>query len=283
MEAGSDLLVEVPPRDWKAWRDLFKLDWPRHEVAYNLIDNYTTWHEHGVDLRGLKVYSLNGEWAQNGTYVIIDREEMFLYTMDSTLDTLRRMLTLVDWSQSYLINMGLYRPLVMEIYQKYELEVLFDKHTYIYYMDHEEARHLEVELPAGFKLADLDASHAKFINDEWPHKRPGSERFIEQLIRLNVNVGLFDGDGRLVAWCMRVQNGAMAMLGVAQPRRGYGSLVALGFTRKMGELGLNTYASVIECNEPPRKMFEKLGFKMSWTTDWTRNGPSERKNEQNAE
>uniref|UniRef100_A0A182MZ92 GCN5-related N-acetyltransferase Rv2170-like domain-containing protein n=1 Tax=Anopheles dirus TaxID=7168 RepID=A0A182MZ92_9DIPT len=279
---ATDLLQEVLPRDWKAWRDLYKSDWPRHEVAYNLIDNYITWHEHSVDLQGLVLYSLNGQWAQNGTYVIIDRGEMFLYTLDSTLDALRRMLTLVDWSQSYLINMGLYRPLVMEIYQKYELEVLFDKHTCIYYMAHEEARKLNVTLPAGFRFADLDVSHANFINDEWPHKRPGSVRFIEQLIRLNVNVGLFDGAGQLVAWCMRVQNGAMAMLGVAQPRRGYGSLVALGFTRKMGELGLNTYASVIDSNEPPRKMFEKLGYKVSWTTDWTRNGPIKQKNELNS-
>uniref|UniRef100_A0AAG5DG92 GCN5-related N-acetyltransferase Rv2170-like domain-containing protein n=1 Tax=Anopheles atroparvus TaxID=41427 RepID=A0AAG5DG92_ANOAO len=268
-----DQLLEISPRDWKEWRDLYKTDWPRHEVSYNLIQNYIDWMGHGVDLKEVVAYSLNGEWAKDGTYILIDRSEMFMYSLDSTLARLRRLLMLVDWTRSYLVNMGLYRSLVIEIYQMFNLDIVFDKHTFIYYVPHEDARKLDVVLPAGFKFAPLEPVDAVFINSEWPHKYPGSEAFVERLIRRNVNLGLFDASGKLMAWCMRVQHGAMGMLGVAYPRRGYGSIMALGFARKLGELGHNCYASVIAPNEPSRRMFDKLGFQVKWTTDWLRNGP----------
>ncbi|KFB42260.1 hypothetical protein ZHAS_00009939 [Anopheles sinensis] len=252
----EDRLVKIPTGDWMEWRDLYKTDWPRHEVSYNLIQNYIDWLEQGAELKEFTALSLNGEWAKDGTY--IDRHEMFIYTLDGRLESLRRALLLLDWTRSYLINMGLYRSLLMDIYQLFNLDILFDMHTYIYYLPHEDASKLEVDVPDGFKFGPLKPDDAIFINDEWPHKYPGSELFIERLITRNLNLALFDGDGNLMAWCMRVQNGAMAMLGVAQTRRGYGSMMALGFARKLGELGLNVYASVIHTNEPSRKMFDKL-------------------------
>ncbi|XP_058177229.1 uncharacterized protein LOC131293167 [Anopheles ziemanni] len=251
----EDRLVTISTSDWKEWRDLYKTDWPQHEVSYNLIQNYIDWQEQGVDLKEFMAFSLNGEWAKDGTYIVIDRNEMFIYTLDTSLESLRRALLLLDWTRSYMINMGLYKSLVIEIYQLFNLETLFDKHTCMYYLPHEDARNLVVQVPDGFKFGSLKFDDAIFINAEWPHKYPGSELFIERLITRNLNLGLFDGDGKLMAWCMRVQNGAMGMLGVAQTRRGYGSMMALGFARKLGELGLNAYASVIDTNEPSRKLF----------------------------
>ena len=66
----QNLLVEVPLESLPALRDKFKIDWPTHITAFSLIDNLIRRFDRNPKNREIvKVYSLNGKWESNGTFV----------------------------------------------------------------------------------------------------------------------------------------------------------------------------------------------------------------------
>jgi hypothetical protein len=68
---AEDKLVEVPNYSLIKFRNMFKANWPSHITAYYLIENYMEWLEKVNNIKNLKIYSLNGEWRKDGTFVII--------------------------------------------------------------------------------------------------------------------------------------------------------------------------------------------------------------------
>ncbi|XP_050082228.1 uncharacterized protein LOC126569291 [Anopheles aquasalis] len=269
----NDVLVPIPPGAWKQLRDLYRQDWPRHEIAYHTVHNYIYWTEHDPHItRTLIVYSLNGSWWQNGTYIIIDHTDVFMYTLESSGATLRRMLQLLDWHHSYLMNMCLYRDLVLDVYRLHHLPVAFYSEDVIYCVPHQVAHEFRYELPAGLSLHRIEPHYARFIYNQWLTKTVGTEYFIERLLRWNISMGLFcERTGEPLAWCIRTQNGALGLLGVVAQRKGYGSLVIKAFARRLAEQGYSTYASVRHTNMASRRLFEKLGFSVVGEASWLKN------------
>lgn len=66
-----DKLVEILPNDWIELRDVYQLNWPDNHVAWHTINNYINWFRMEPHIKHLKIYSLNGSWRSDGTYVII--------------------------------------------------------------------------------------------------------------------------------------------------------------------------------------------------------------------
>ncbi|XP_053673040.1 uncharacterized protein LOC128723336 [Anopheles nili] len=269
----NDSLVRIPTNAWDQLRDLYKEDWPRHEIAYNNVHNYIRWIEREPQISAtLIVCSLNDSWRENGTYIIIDHTDVFMYTLDPTGETLRRMLLLLDWHHSYLMNMCLYRAIVLEVYRLHRLDIAFDSADVIYYLPQQVALHFRFDLPVGLSLKHIPPQYASFIYNQWLNKSVGTEYFIERMLRWNVSMGLFcEGVREPLAWCIRTQNGALGLLGVVAPRKGYGSLVIKAFARRLAEQGCSTYASVRCSNVASRKLFEKLGFRETGEVTWMKN------------
>lgn len=71
---AEDKLVEVPQYSLIKFRNMFKANWPAHITAYYLIENYMEWLEKVNNIKNLKIYSLNGEWRKDGTFIIIVSE-----------------------------------------------------------------------------------------------------------------------------------------------------------------------------------------------------------------
>ena len=67
----ADVLEPIPSEDWPELRDLFRMDWPKHEVPFNTIQNYINWVQIDQRIMHLQVFSLNGSWRQNGTYLVV--------------------------------------------------------------------------------------------------------------------------------------------------------------------------------------------------------------------
>lgn len=52
-------------------------------------------------------------------------------------------------------------------------------------------------------MGELNLSHAKTINDEWPLKSANSLGYIESIITLNGGIGLFDKEtNELLTWVL---------------------------------------------------------------------------------
>lgn len=68
---AEDKLIEVPQYSLIKFRNMFKANWPAHITAYYLIENYMEWLEKVNNIKNLKIFSLNGEWRKDGTFVIV--------------------------------------------------------------------------------------------------------------------------------------------------------------------------------------------------------------------
>lgn len=67
-----DSLVEIPSQYWPILRDLFKVQWPLHAYAFTTLHIFIDRINKFPDSRDvIKVYSLNGDWKQNGTFIIV--------------------------------------------------------------------------------------------------------------------------------------------------------------------------------------------------------------------
>ncbi|XP_052867888.1 uncharacterized protein LOC128273869 [Anopheles cruzii] len=267
----EDRLKPIPRCDWEEWRDLYKRDWPRHELAYNTVQNYINWSKRDGKIKDLVIYSLNGSWRENGTYVIIDRIELYIWTMDESLVSLRRALELVDWDYYHVAVMCEYETLLFDVLKKLTVQVFNAQPIYIYYLAKEDACALSVTLPEGLKFASLQPEHAKFINDLWPHRETGSEFSLERLICWNPSIGLYDSSDNLLGWCVLTQMGVIGSLGVIEKRKGYGTLVLKGFVKQLAQMGLNLYASILVNNKPSQIVFENIGFRIIRNANWIRN------------
>lgn len=66
-------LLEIPAGDWPALRDLFAPNWPEHILGYSIVRNFIEWREKnaGEDIRNLKLYSLDGDWQSDGTFLVV--------------------------------------------------------------------------------------------------------------------------------------------------------------------------------------------------------------------
>uniref|UniRef100_A0A182MZ90 N-acetyltransferase domain-containing protein n=1 Tax=Anopheles dirus TaxID=7168 RepID=A0A182MZ90_9DIPT len=267
----EDRLVKIPRCDWEEWRDLYKRVWPRHEIAYNTVQNYIDWSKHDRNIKDLALYSLNGTWRENGTFVIIDRISLFMHTLDESLDTLRRTLELVDWDYYYVAVMCEFETLLFDTFKKLNVRVAIADSNTTYFLPTEEALQLTVALPEGLSVGPLQPHHAKIINDLWPHRETGSEFTIERLIRWNASMGLFDERGNLLGWCLLTQMGVMGSLGVIERRKGYGRIVVTAFVKQLAQMGRNAYASILVENEPSKALFAGVGFRPIQEVNWIRN------------
>lgn len=72
MEA-TDRLCIIPPSEWTELRDLYRLNWPEHHVAYATVDNFIRWYEKDSGIKNLTIYCLNDSWREDGTYLIVVR------------------------------------------------------------------------------------------------------------------------------------------------------------------------------------------------------------------
>lgn len=71
---SSDRLVEIELSDLKKLREIYMKDWPEYSNGLNIprgvISNYVHWIEQDPAFRGVKIYTLNGDWT-DGTFMLL--------------------------------------------------------------------------------------------------------------------------------------------------------------------------------------------------------------------
>lgn len=131
-------------------------------------------------------------------------------------------------------------------------------------------------VPDGMYLREMNEADAIAADSVWPNRHPGSTFFMKRIAKWNANVGLYRNDGKMVAWCLRLQAGPLGALQVGEEfkRNGYGSIVCRAITRKMGQHGEDVFACVSRDNTPSVRTFEKIGFKAVDKAHWLRTFPT---------
>ncbi|XP_058818039.1 uncharacterized protein LOC131681315 [Topomyia yanbarensis] len=278
--SNSDSLSIIPPQDWPELRDLYRDNWPSNLVAYHTVDNFIQWHQKDPHIKHLTFYSLNDNWRTDGTYVIVDRYQLFLYTLaPSSSDVLERAMHLLDWSRGFKVSSFLarHRNAVINVVEAKGLRKEYDSCTYLYYMPKEESAKLTSDVPASFRLGSLTEEDAAKADAVWPNKHVGSLFFLQRLAAWNPNVGLYNSSGELVAWCFRLQAGPLGALQVDEKhlKKGYGTIVTVAMANKLAAMQQDCFALVSSGNIPSKRMFEKLGFRHTDFAYWLRTYPTE--------
>ncbi|XP_016981662.1 uncharacterized protein LOC108046475 [Drosophila rhopaloa] len=273
----ADSLVEIPRSDWTKLRDLYVTN-DTDPQGYPCINNFIKWVEKDPELK-VKFFSLNGDWEKDGTFVLtVDLEtplkHLYFNTLSHNLDRATKALECLNVFENKYVFFGFcsrLKPVVEHIGKKYyATKELTTDDTCWYSASKELIDTFTIEVPSGITLLNLAVEDAETINEIWPHRGPGSIKFVRCLIKYNVSLGAYDDSGKLVAWCLRLPIGSLGLLQVLEShkRLGLGSLLVKSMAKKISALGDQVMAPVVTKNTASRNMFEKIGFRSIDTTYW---------------
>lgn len=79
-------LVVILPEEWPKLCALFRRNWPEHVFAYGLVSNYIRWKQQSSIETNVHIFSLNGTWPENGTFLLIVSTRDFLFVEILDLD-----------------------------------------------------------------------------------------------------------------------------------------------------------------------------------------------------
>ncbi|XP_017067904.2 uncharacterized protein LOC108105704 [Drosophila eugracilis] len=276
----SALLEVIGLPDLKNFQGLYKQNWPKFCQEYYCLDNFIEFLKKQPEIKHLQAYTLNIKQARDDAlFVIVDRYQLFVGSLNNTNGLVRKALDLLDWSTGLKCSSVPFRHIdaLDSIVESKKLDIVFRDPTDLFYMKAADALKLRVEPPAGFTLRSLSVADAPLVNEEWPNHHLGSLFFIERQIRMCVSVGLYQKDSQeLVAWCIRLQGGYLGALQVkdSHKRRGFGSVVTREISYRLAEQGHDVMALVGHLNKPSSGMFSKLGFKVIDQCLWLRTKPT---------
>ncbi|XP_043647482.1 uncharacterized protein LOC122616187 [Drosophila teissieri] len=273
----EDSLVEIPRSDWTKLRDLY-VHRDTDPQGFLCINNFIKWVEIEPELK-VSFLSLNGDWQSDGTFVITlgwntYKKHLFFNTLSDKLDRVTKALECLKSFEDEYIFYGFgsrFMPVVDHIGSKYcTTKALFFVENVWYTASKELVDSFTIQVPPGITLRNVNLEDAETINEIWPHRAPGSIEFVRSLIKYNMNLGAYDDNGKLVAWCLRLPIGSLGLLQVLEShkRLGLGSLMVKSMAKKISGSGDQVLAPVVTKNTASRCMFEKLGFRAIDNTYW---------------
>ncbi|XP_065357002.1 uncharacterized protein LOC135951307 [Calliphora vicina] len=260
----SKLQILTDVNDLKYLRDLYRNHIPNTSHGYYTLTNFIHWFESNPNIDHVKVYVLDN-WRESGLFIILDRYQLFINTLNLNVDELLNALKLWDWSRKYKIFAlpALLFPVVEKTLRELNINIRMTT-LKIYQRDRSCVNYNEISIPNTLVLRPLSTTDANLINDTWYSRQNGSLEFIQSLITYNINLGLYTKyTNELVAWCTRCQCGFLGTLHVKDEYRGQGLATILieMYSRKIIERGEDVRTMINDNNLVSKTLFSKLGFK----------------------
>lgn len=145
--------------------------------------------------------------------------------------------------------------------------------THLHYIPKERAAAYEVDTPDGISVKPMYSDeHVSTVDSVYPFKTEGvTAKHFKTLMTFNINLGAFDADDKLLAWCFVYQSGvlnALQVLDDGQKRKGLGGLLVKAMAKKMMENGWDTFGCIVDGNVPSLNLFKKLGFNIIDRVYW---------------
>ncbi|XP_037805749.1 uncharacterized protein LOC119599895 isoform X1 [Lucilia sericata] len=264
-------LVEIPANKWPVLRDLYTKRKDR-AACYNLLQSFISWKNKEPELE-LTIYSLNGDWEADGTFIAKFLNQIFFNTCSDNVQQVLKALKCLDPSEYYVLS-G-YQDFLVPVVKQYLKDCGFDEadynptSTFWYHIPKEQAKQFQIDPPNNIVLKPLEECHVEQINNMWSHRLPYSVEMITTLIRHNESVGIFEDDN-LVGWCLIRPLGSLGLLRIldTHKRRGLGNLAVRYLSKFLADNDIEVAATVVFDNVPSCSMFDKLGFKVIDKVYW---------------
>uniref|UniRef100_A0A336MI60 CSON001614 protein n=1 Tax=Culicoides sonorensis TaxID=179676 RepID=A0A336MI60_CULSO len=268
---------------WLKLRDLFKKEWPRNILPYNLIQNYIEWNSKNPQFvhENINIYCLNGDWT-DGTFFALENHQLFFYSLNDDIDKLSGLLSNLPKNREYLACCIYKRhlPVIEKLVEKMpNWENKFDTLTYLHYLPKEKAGQFDTinNLDSHTIKPLFSNDHIAIVNSVYPFGNGEiTTRVFTKLMKFNPHLGIFDNDSNLVAWCFTYQSGVLNALQViddGKKRQGFGSLIVKCMAKIFFEKGMDTTGCIVDGNLPSLNLFKKLGFDIIDEVHWLGIGP----------
>ncbi|XP_023946828.2 uncharacterized protein LOC112052121 [Bicyclus anynana] len=271
-----DTLVTMPIDRWSDIKSVFKSDWPRGILGYLLLESQEFLLKSGIDY-GFKLYCPFGD-INNGIVALNVKNTFYDVLIqcpnDDTnhLEEALKTTKIIDWSKCNQIPTMPKHVMdcVNRVYTAKNLtltmEDIIEADTFV--LDKEVPLY-DVRLPPNLTFKHISMDSLKLINDNWPHRYPGSEWYYELLIKSNLGYGLYN-EKELVSWVFIKETGDLGHLYTLKNhrRKGYGELVLKLISNIQLKDKKYTVAHCGTYNTNAGKLYKKLGFENLLKTDW---------------
>uniref|UniRef100_A0A336M4E5 CSON009629 protein n=1 Tax=Culicoides sonorensis TaxID=179676 RepID=A0A336M4E5_CULSO len=268
MTENSEKFTVLPIDEWAKLRDLYKREWPKYILPYNLLQNYISWHSKDEDYvdANVKVICLENDYS-DGTFLLLEKSYLFFYTLNESLDRLEKLLDYLDPKKVYrarcvydkdkeMFKRVCVQKFGMQIYHEHDCVMFFtSKETGVLY----EPR----PIPKGIQIKQLKPEIVPHIAPIYPLRNEDTASLFERLIKYNYSLGAFDENGELLAFNLQFMSGeVMALQVIGQhKRRKLGSILAERMGKLITRNGTDIFVRVAAENGPALKFSESLGMK----------------------
>ncbi|XP_070489891.1 uncharacterized protein [Chironomus tepperi] len=271
-------MKEISLDNLQKFEDIFNEDREKHMVILLTIKTFVYRFEKFPELRNkAKLFALSDDWMNDGyffmIFVVWNEHFVFFDSIHDSTDVLKNALRSLDYNNLILLFAvrNVFHNMICELRDELGIKMHVDADTACFHLPMAESLALEYEVPPNFHVKELTEENVEQINSIWPHRSEGSESFVSYSIKYHLNVGVYDDDNNLAAWCLRYDNGALGVLQTDPKylRKGLGSVAVKSFSKKIAEeFQCDNIALVVHGNEKSMNLFTKLGFKNLGSHTW---------------
>ncbi|MBE6064991.1 GNAT family N-acetyltransferase [Clostridium cochlearium] len=244
---------EIQPRlQWKVLQHLssktlrlLEKDKTRNINIINFIKNYPV---QTFDTVGDSVL-VRGRSDEDWVYISSKSNEEFLQLIEGLDEEDKCFAVLEDWMLPYIVTDREIR------FRLTSMKLVYDYKTSL--------------PPVRSAVVTLSAADAPYIYENSKYKEYISIEYIEDRIKNGIALGIY-GDGKLVAWAITHDDGAIGFLNVLEEYRGkgYGTDVTVAMIKRLLELGELPFVHIEEDNIKSMNLALKAGFRKDRRIHW---------------
>ncbi|KAH8412244.1 hypothetical protein KR009_000802 [Drosophila setifemur] len=267
-------IIEIGRDRWPELRDLYSSD-RTNLTGFDLLEYFINYKPASSQPEeSIHIYSTDTDWIAHGNYILIHKllntDYVYFNTVKGSLEDLKSLLSSLDPKIQHLICGYEERfKMVIEQYwllRGYNLNNLEHQGTIVYHLPSFQVETCDARLDLDhldhYIVGYLGTELASLVDQHWTYRSANSLPLIRGFMNTNVSAGVFDTQGKPLAWCLRSPHGSLSNLHVlsSHRRKGLGSLAVRFMAQKIVASGSEVLATVVFENEGSQKMFEKLGF-----------------------
>lgn len=117
-------------------------------------------------------------------------------------------------------------------------------------------------IPEKFSIHSLSTQDMEYAHSQYPYCHDVHLSFFKMLHKFNKNLGIYNQNGELLAWCLLHQPNAFTALQVRTDRQrtGLGSLLLRNMAKSLASEGKDSFAIIVDGNQASTNLFQKVGF-----------------------
>ncbi|CRL01454.1 CLUMA_CG014315, isoform A [Clunio marinus] len=260
-------LKVISLKDLPKLRDLYKASWPLHCATHSTIQVFVDrFEKHPKWMEKVKFLCFGESWIRVGAFVMIYENRVFFNTLESfPYDELKKLLLRVEMpDMAAFVNIrDSLRSLLFDVIRIHHLEVISDIGTKSYLWPKQLLDKVEPEIPSNIELKPIRHEDLEKINSLWSGKFKDSEKFLEELIKYNPSVGVYNKKGEILAWNMRLDSGSMGVGQVDSNHCGnaYGRVAIFGLAKKIAQdFNSDVHFEILHGNTLVQAIIEKAFY-----------------------